>query len=355
MDSYNTILGRMKDKYRELSGYDVPELSDIDIRMKVLAGEIYKNEVNLDFVKRQISPSTATGAYLDAHASDRGLSRKPAVKAKGLVRFYTEIPLQSDVSVPAGTVVATSGSQAVSYTTDSDITIARGSSGASAQCTAVIGGVSGNAAVGKVNVLVTNVIGVDGVTNLYPITGGTEEEGDDELRKRVIDSYKNISNGSNKVYYRNLALSVEGATSVNVVPNVRGAGTIDLYVASGRAAAPVSVVNAVSALVNSEREMNVSVYVFTADLKTFTIGINALKKIGYTDAAVEANIRASVDRLIDSVEVGDSVSQNMLGAAILSAEGVRDFSWLSGYNNQCAVDPEEIAGLSGFAINISEG
>ena len=65
MDSYEDIYNRMKIRYKQLSSYDVPELSDIDIRMRVLAGEIYNDEVNLEFVKRQIFCSTATGDYLD--------------------------------------------------------------------------------------------------------------------------------------------------------------------------------------------------------------------------------------------------------------------------------------------------
>ena len=72
MDSYENILSGMKEKYTELSGNEIPEGSDIDIRMKVLAGEIFENEVSLDFIKRQMFASTATGEYLDKHAEDRG-------------------------------------------------------------------------------------------------------------------------------------------------------------------------------------------------------------------------------------------------------------------------------------------
>ena len=67
MDSYESILSGMKEKYTELSGKEIPEGSDIDIRMKVLAGEIFNNEVNLDYIKRQMFASTATGEYLDLH------------------------------------------------------------------------------------------------------------------------------------------------------------------------------------------------------------------------------------------------------------------------------------------------
>ena len=41
MDSYQEILDRMKEKYKELSGYDADGASDIGIRMQVLAGEVF--------------------------------------------------------------------------------------------------------------------------------------------------------------------------------------------------------------------------------------------------------------------------------------------------------------------------
>ena len=93
MDSYNDILNRMKEEYFRLSNNKVQDLSDIDIRMRVLAGEIYKDEVNLEFIKNQMFAKTAVGEYLDLHASDRGLTRKESVKATGKVKFYITLPI----------------------------------------------------------------------------------------------------------------------------------------------------------------------------------------------------------------------------------------------------------------------
>lgn len=74
-------------------GYVPDDASDIGIRMKTLAGEIFSLESSLDFLKRQMFPTTATGEYLDKHAEMRGLKRKPAIKASGKLMFYVERPL----------------------------------------------------------------------------------------------------------------------------------------------------------------------------------------------------------------------------------------------------------------------
>ena len=83
MDNYNDILERMIQKYTELSGNEISDESDIMIRLKVLAGEIYSQKINEDFLLKQMFPTTATGRYLDMHAAERGLTRKSAKKTKG--------------------------------------------------------------------------------------------------------------------------------------------------------------------------------------------------------------------------------------------------------------------------------
>ena len=50
-----------------------------------------------------------------------------------------------------------------------------------------------------------------------PKIAGLTDQIDEELRARVLDSYINISNGANAAYYKSLALSVSGISSL-VVP-----------------------------------------------------------------------------------------------------------------------------------------
>ena len=51
----------MKARYEQESGFEIDEASDIAVRLKVLAGEIYNMETTLDWTKRQMFASTATG------------------------------------------------------------------------------------------------------------------------------------------------------------------------------------------------------------------------------------------------------------------------------------------------------
>ena len=90
MDSYQEILDRMKAKYKELSGYEADGASDIGIRMQVLAGEVFSLSCYAQWIIRQMFPQTAQGEQLDYHALEQGLTRKPAIAAKGTLSFYLE-------------------------------------------------------------------------------------------------------------------------------------------------------------------------------------------------------------------------------------------------------------------------
>lgn len=77
----------MRDKFSELAGYSPDDASDIGIRIRVLAGEIYSIQSAVDWLKRQSFAQTATGSQLEMLAAERGLSRKQAVAAAGTLTF----------------------------------------------------------------------------------------------------------------------------------------------------------------------------------------------------------------------------------------------------------------------------
>ena len=68
MESYDSILKRMEDAYEEKSGCRPEAVSDIGLRLRVLAGEIYRAQEQVAWLKRQAFPQTAEGEYLDRHA-----------------------------------------------------------------------------------------------------------------------------------------------------------------------------------------------------------------------------------------------------------------------------------------------
>ena len=54
METYEEILGRMQGTFEELAGYPADDASDIGIRLRVLAGEVYSLTAAMDWPRRVV-------------------------------------------------------------------------------------------------------------------------------------------------------------------------------------------------------------------------------------------------------------------------------------------------------------
>ena len=140
---------------------------------------------------------TAKSPYLDRKASELGIQRTGATQAAGNVTF-TGV---NGIAIPAGTYVRTGDDVPVSYSTQASVTIA--GSAASVAVVAVFAGSAANASAGAQLALATAIAGVQAtcVVAAGGLTGGTDIEADDSLRKRLLARLHGnicyISKGSN--------------------------------------------------------------------------------------------------------------------------------------------------------------
>lgn len=351
MNSYEEILGSMKEKYEELSKSTVSEQSDIMLRLRVLAGEIYNNLIAQEFVKRQMFVSSATGEYIDKHALSRGLYRKEATKAVGEVTFSVSVAPVSDIIIEKGTVVSTKSEDAVSFVTDETVTIYAGNMNATVSVTAVTGGANHNVAAESVTVIVTPTSGVTSVTNTKAMKGGSDEESDDELRERVLNSYRDIPNGTNAAYYKRLALSVPGVYSASVVAGKRGAGTLNIYLV-GKQSSPVGkeIIEEVQSLVDENRELNVDVEVVYATKLSVDFTLKLKVEQGYSFDEVKAQIESDIAMYIESLGVGKEVLLCDLGEVIYHVEGVKNYEFVDAFCGDVYPEPNEYCVLSQLEI-----
>ena len=107
----------MAKEYKTLAGVEPEDAADVSIRLKVLAGELYTVLCAAESLKLNCFPQTAAGEALDLHAEERGLVRKDAVKSVGTLTFSRRTALSYAAEIPAGTVCAASGENAVEYET----------------------------------------------------------------------------------------------------------------------------------------------------------------------------------------------------------------------------------------------
>ena len=187
---YNELLETMSSE-----GFPVTEGGDMALRWKALAAQLFALEAQARFILNQSFPQTAVGGYLDDHAHMRGISRRSAQYAEGKLRFWLNEQAVMNVPIPLGTECGSADGR--SFVTLEEGVIPQGSMDCLVAARAVTGGKEGNAAAGKVVYIKNSPAGVSGVTNPEAFQGGADAESDEELRQRVVATYKTLPNGAN--------------------------------------------------------------------------------------------------------------------------------------------------------------
>lgn len=327
METYDEIYGRMKNAYEHETGDSFNEVSDIAIRLKVLAGEIFKLQTNLEWWKRQMFAVSASGECLDKLASQRGIERKKAMKSTGEITFNISQPCSHDIIIPKGCVVATADLVLIRFVTTEDEEISAGNTLVSVYAEAEQAGSNGNIGLGCAVVPVSVPTEIETVTNREKFTGGCDAETDDELRKRIRDTYINTSNGTNAAYYEQLALTVDGVAKASAVGKVRGVGTVNVYVTGADASLGTNVVAKVQSLLEKQRELNVDVIVSNAQRTACNMSVVAYAEDGYSSNEVKELLKNAFAEYVNSIPIGGTFRLSELGARLIDTGCITNYNW----------------------------
>lgn len=325
---YEEILKTMKDQFQAASGCEADDASDIGIRLKVLAGELYGIDKTLDWMEDQMYVDTATGEYLDKLALEHGLKRGNAVKAEGKLEFSRNEPLTYDIVIPSGTVCSLSDDADMEYITTERCVIGSNGLLASARAQAVVAGSQGNCAAKKVTALVTVPEGVEAVTNKAPFTGGCDAECDELFRSRILKSCSALPNGINAEYYRKAAMSFDGVTSAGVMAG--SDGTVGVYLWGNGGPPSADVIKHVQTYLTYERELNSKVKVSAAAPEEITFSIFIKPKAGVDFITAKEAVTKCIQKEFASMQVGDPVYKAAIVSKILGFTPVENYNVPSG-------------------------
>ena len=109
MEELRAIYERMRETFAQETGFVPNDGCDMMVRLYALAAEVQALLAQADWVLDQSFPQTAQGQYLDYHAETRALTRLPAEKAKGVLRFSAPSAVVTDYEIDAGSTAMTSG------------------------------------------------------------------------------------------------------------------------------------------------------------------------------------------------------------------------------------------------------
>ena len=313
--------------FAQRAGFTPEEDCDLAVRLYAAAAELQALGIQGEWVLDQSFPQTAGGVYLDYHAQMRGLTRTAATKAVGTIRFSIQRASTSDLTISAGTVCMTADK--VRFRTTAEVVLETGELFVDAPAEALEPGRSGNAAAGTIQILTACPVGITGCTNPAPFTGGSDQEDDESLRSRILESYQRLPNGANAAWYEQTAMSHSGVAAARAVGRARGIGTVDVYIATETGLPGAELLAEVQADLQERREIAVDVQVKSPAAAEMNVSVEIAAQEGADFTAVKAAVEQAVAVFFNGRRLGKPVLLAELGSLIYAVEGVENYRLLS--------------------------
>ena len=347
MKTIDEIYREMLACFGEETGLEPREGTDLSARMYALAAQVYALYVQADWVTRQAFPQTAEGEYLDYHAQLRSLERKPALPAQGTVRFTAGEAAQSDRSIPQGTVCMTAG--LVRFATTQAAVLPAGELTVDVPVQALEPGTAGNVSAQTVVSMAVAPMGIASCTNPQAFAGGADGEGDEELRARVLDTFRRLPNGANAAFYEQGALSFDQVAAAAVIPKPRGLGSVDVIVSTLAGTPGEELLEQLQDYFEQRREIAVDVQVKAPTPVTVNVAVQVKAKGGWDKTQVLDQVEGALESWFDGKLLGQDVLLARLGSLIYGCDGVENYA-VSAPAADLAVDADELPVLGTLSV-----
>lgn len=323
MKTAEAIYDEMADQFAQETGMELAGAGEMAVRLRALAAQVYGLYLESAWTRKQCFPQTATGEDLDRHAFLRGITRLPASRAAGTLRFSVQTAGTADLPIPQGTVCLTAG--LVAFATTQDGVLAAGQTQVDLPAQAVEPGPGGDVPAGTVQTMSVAPVGIAACTNPSSFTGGRAAEGDEALRARVLATYRQLPNGANKAYYAQQALGVEGVTAVTVLPKNRGLGTVDVVITGPAGMPGADLVEQVQAVLEDKREIAVDLQVLEPEEVVVNLVLSVKPKEGLLPGPVLDRVEEAMETWFDGTMLGKSVLLAQIGQRIFQVDGVENY------------------------------
>lgn len=294
----------------------------------------YLCEFILPEVIRLIMPEYSYGEFLDGHAKNRKITRRPAVAAAG------EITITGDPNtiIPKGSLFATAsinGEPSVDYVTLEEAVIPEiGSVTVAIQCTKT--GLIGNTNEQTIIMVGGKITGITGVINEKEVTGGVEEESDEDLIIRILeyDRTIGISYTGCPADYKRWAKEVPGVGEAIIIEAQDDSGlvTIILTDANGKPANEIlceTVYNYIMRPDDPDQRpapINANLLVIPPYPIEFSLRATIELAAGYTIEAVRTALAANLAQYFPQATDDAEIKYTRVAAVLSATQGVNDYS-----------------------------
>lgn len=325
MKTVDEIYREMTEIFSEHTGLEAGAGGDLAVRFYAVAAQIHALYLQAAWTERQCFPQTANGDFLDFHAELRGIERKKAAAAVGKIRFSIPEAIQKDLMIPVGTVCMTAG--LVRFVTTRKGFLTAGELYVDVAAQAVEAGAAGNVAENTILTMAVAPAGVALCTNPEAFAGGADEETDEELRSRVLATYRRLANGANAAYYEQQAMAFDEVSAAVVLPRARGIGTVDVIVAAQEGVPEQELLDEIQAFFDEAREIAVDVQVRAPELAEVDIAVAVRVAPSYEPERVKAAVGEAIAGCFGGKQMGKDVLLAQLGAAVYAVPGVENYAF----------------------------
>lgn len=280
--------------------------------------------------------------FVDLKVKWSGVTRKPSVKASGVLTFIGD----EGTIIEAGTQVRTDSDNPVYFETLTEVEI--GESGVvTVNAQAVEGGSNGNVRANAITIVLGDLAGVVSVTNESAFSGGIDQESNEELLKRYYERIQQPATSGNIYHYQQWAKEVVGISDAKVLPLWDGPGTVKVILLNSNKRAPSSVlINEVQTYIDTNRPIGATVTCVGAN----ELSINVSAKLTLSHAGdintVKAQFEQALTDYLKSLAFTDElVRYTQIANLLLNVQEVIDYENLliNGGTANIHVEDDEVA------------
>ena len=250
-----------------------------------------------------------------------------SLPAEGVLRFSVESPAAEDLPIEAGCVAMTAEGQR--FVTTADAVLQAGELSVDAAARAAEAGAAGNVAAGTIRLMAVAPVGVKRCVNPRAFTGGADEEGDEALRGRILDSYRRLPNGANAAYYEQQAMTFPGVAAAKAVGRPRGVGSVDVYVAVRNGTPDQELLQAVADWLEERREIAVDLQVLAPAAETVNLSVKLLPAEGVSFQEAKTAAEGTLRNFFTGELLGRGVTLAELGHRLYSLAEVANYRIVS--------------------------
>lgn len=323
MKSVEDIYQEMSSLFTEETGCEVNTNGDMSVRLYAVASQIYGLYAESEWLSKQCFPQTATEGYLEQHAYLRGIERREATSAQGYVEFYGDVSAEAR-TIPMGTVCMTASG--IRFTTQEVAVLAEGETCISVLVEAVETGVSGNVVAGSVTAMAVAPIGISNCVNSNGFLGGIDQEDDETLRQRVLETYARLPNGANVAFYEQCAMSFDDVAAATVIPRSRGIGTVDVIIATASGIPDETLLEEVHTYLQERREIAVDVTVLAPVEKNVDISLELTVASGKDQDTVVQEVQEVIQNYCNGTLLSCGLLRVKLGDLVYGVDGVENYN-----------------------------